>query len=50
MSYLNQGEFYSEYGNYEVNITLPENYVLMATGDLQNLEELDFLEKKQNQH
>ena len=46
MSYLNQGEFYSEYGNYEVNITLPENYVLMATGDLQNLEEQNFLEKK----
>ena len=46
MSYLNQGEFYSEYGDYDVNITLPENYVLMATGDLQNSDELDFLEKK----
>ena len=46
MSYLNQGEFYSEYGDYDVNITLPENYVLMATGDLQNWNELDFLEKK----
>ncbi len=46
MSYLNQGEFYSEYGNYDVNITLPENYVLMATGDLQNSDELDFLDKK----
>ena len=45
MSYLNQGEFYSEYGNYEVNITLPENYVLMATGDLQNLEEQTFRKK-----
>lgn len=46
MSYLNQGEFYSEYGDYDVKITLPENYVLMATGDLQNSDELDFLDKK----
>ena len=33
MPYLNQGEFYSEYGNYDVKITLPKNYVLAATGD-----------------
>jgi len=46
MSYLNQGEFFSEFGNYNVNITVPKNYVLMATGDLQNKEELDFLNEK----
>jgi len=46
MPYLNQGEFYSEYGKYDVSITLPENYVLMATGDLQNQEEIEFLNKK----
>ena len=46
MSYLDQGEFYSEYGNYDVSITIPKNYVLMATGDLQNNEEIDFLNKK----
>ncbi len=33
ISYLDQGEFYSEYGSYDVNITLPANYVLMATGN-----------------
>lgn len=30
--YLDQGEFYSEFGDYEVQITLPENYLLAATG------------------
>lgn len=33
MPYLNQGEFYSEFGSFDVSITLPKNYVLAATGD-----------------
>lgn len=33
MPYLNQGEFYSEFGSFDVKITLPNNYVLAATGD-----------------
>ncbi len=41
--YLNQGEFYSEYGSFEVSITLPKNYVVGATGDLQTDSEIDFL-------
>jgi hypothetical protein len=32
--YLDQGEFYYEYGSYDVFITLPENYVVAATGRL----------------
>ncbi|WP_157977256.1 M1 family metallopeptidase [Taibaiella helva] len=34
MPYLDQGEFYSEYGAYHVEVTLPENYVLMGTGNI----------------
>ncbi|MGZ3863979.1 MAG: M1 family metallopeptidase [Bacteroidia bacterium] len=33
MPYLDQGEFYSEFGSYDVSITLPENYLLAATGE-----------------
>lgn len=39
--YLSMGEYYSEYGNYKVNITLPGDYVVGATGTLQNKDELD---------
>ncbi|MBC7867430.1 MAG: M1 family metallopeptidase [Gloeobacteraceae cyanobacterium ES-bin-316] len=34
--YLDQGEFYSEFGNFTVNITTPSNYILGASGTLQN--------------
>jgi peptidase M1-like protein len=34
--YLDQGEFYSEYGNFDVRITLPKDYVVGATGELQD--------------
>jgi hypothetical protein len=46
MPYLTQGEFYSEFGSFEVSITLPANYVLMATGDLQNQNEREWLLEK----
>lgn len=44
--YLDQGEFYSEFGNYQVNITLPKNYVVAATGDLQNKDEHEWLKTR----
>ncbi len=44
--YLDQGEFYSEFGNYEVQISLPKNYVIAATGDLQEQDEKDWLKKR----
>ncbi|HTE11484.1 MAG TPA: M1 family metallopeptidase [Chitinophagaceae bacterium] len=44
--YLDQGEFYSEFGNYDVRITLPENYVVAATGELQDEPEKEWLKKR----
>lgn len=47
LPYLSQGEFYSEYGSYDVYITLPENYVVGATGDLVDCpNEIEFLNRK----
>ncbi len=47
MPYLNQGEFYSEFGSFDVSITLPKNYVLGATGDMVDGEkELEWLNQK----
>jgi hypothetical protein len=39
MPYLDMGEFYSEYGSFDVRITLPKNYVVGATGELQTIQE-----------
>jgi hypothetical protein len=34
MPYLDQGEFFSEYGTFDVFLEVPKNYVVGATGDL----------------
>lgn len=44
MSYQDQGEFYSEFGNYDVSITLPKNYIVGATGILKNNQEIQRLD------
>jgi Peptidase family M1 domain len=46
MPYLDQGEFYSEFGSFDVSITVPENYVVAATGNLQNTAEKEWLKTR----
>jgi hypothetical protein len=40
LPYIGPGEFYLEYGDFEVRITAPYNYVVAASGELQNPEEV----------
>ncbi|MEO7984853.1 MAG: M1 family metallopeptidase, partial [Bacteroidota bacterium] len=46
MPYLDQGEFYSEFGSFDVTITVPKNYVVAATGELQDPEEKEWLKTR----
>lgn len=51
MPYLSQGEFYSEFGNYTVDITVPSNYLVAASGKMTTESmnsEKTFLQKKIN--
>ncbi len=43
MPYLDWGEFYSEFGNFDVTISLPAEYVVAATGELQTESEIKWL-------
>jgi len=40
MNYLGTGEFYTNFGTYEVNLTVPRDYLVAATGTLTNPEEV----------
>ncbi len=36
LPYIGQGEFYLEYGNFDVAITAPSNHIVVCSGELQN--------------
>ena len=38
--FLGQGEWYLEYGDFDVELVVPRNFVVLATGELQNPEEV----------
>lgn len=46
MPYVDQGDPYNEYGDYDVRITLPGNYIVAATGELQNEDEIAWLKQR----
>jgi len=38
--FLGNGEFYHGFGNYDLAITVPEQWIVMSTGELQNAQEV----------
>ncbi len=46
MPYLDQGEFYSEFGNFDVKITAPSAYIVAASGILQDDKTLQEIKEK----
>jgi hypothetical protein len=40
LPYLGQGEFYTNFGDYDVKITVPRSHLVAATGELQNPSEV----------
>jgi hypothetical protein len=40
MPYLDMGEFYYDFGNYEISLTIPSEYIVAATGTLQTTDEI----------
>ncbi|RYZ48261.1 MAG: M1 family peptidase, partial [Chitinophagaceae bacterium] len=48
MPYLDQGEFYSEFGSFDVRFTVPKAYAVAATGVLQNEAEKAWLKSREN--
>ncbi len=48
-NYTGDAEFYNDFGNFKLDVTVPQNYIVWATGMLQNPEEV-FTEKYFNRY
>ncbi len=44
--YLGAGEFYLEYGDFDINITAPANHIVVCSGELQNASEVYTIEQQ----
>ncbi len=40
MTFTDAQEFYNDFNNYELNVTVPKNYMVWATGELQNVNDV----------
>ena len=40
LPYIGAGEFYLEYGDFDVRLTVPANYIVAATGELRNADDV----------
>ncbi|MCX7607384.1 MAG: hypothetical protein N2170_09005, partial [Bacteroidia bacterium] len=49
LPYLDQGEFYSEWGKYEVEIEVPENFFVAATGRLETPEVQKWIQQRETE-
>ena len=50
MPYLDMGEFYSEFGDVELELSLPDNYWVGASGVLQTQSEIEKIEEASSQN
>jgi len=50
MPYLDLGEFFSEFGSFEVTIRVPANYKVAASGNLQDISEKNWLDSLATAH
>jgi peptidase M1-like protein len=47
MPYVGPGEFYLEYGDFQVRVTVPASFIVAATGELQNAESVLTADQRQ---
>ncbi len=40
LDFTDQQEFYNDFNDYTLNVTVPDNYIVWATGNLQNMDEV----------